>query len=175
MDNKFIIFAVLFIIAVIFTVAKNRYSNKNVDLGGTQEDPTFAVSKDNELVNAAMNDARNSIDKLITEMEKGQEGFMASIKVKVTDKDQVEYMWLSNLKYENGTFSGKIDNDPEIVKNVSYGDQWQTPKNEVCDWIYQKDGKLFGNYTFKASIKNLSKERQSDLLKDYGDVNELSK
>ncbi|HBG77962.1 MAG TPA: hypothetical protein DDW84_03810 [Phycisphaerales bacterium] len=170
MTAKFIISAIILTIIVIIAIVTQYFENNRVDFGGTDKDPIFTVSKDNELVNTAIDDARNSIDTLITEIKKGENNFLPSVKVKITDKGQVEYMWLSELKYENGIFSGKIDNDPETVKTVYYGDPWQVNKGEICDWIYQKDGKLFGNYTYKASLKKFSIEKQRLLLKDYGDT-----
>jgi len=122
-----------------------------------------------------MEHARGTMDHFVSELHNTAGEFEGSVKVKIEDDGVIEYMWLDQLSYDNGVFKGNINNDPRSVKNVQSGDPWQVPRDEITDWMYRKDGKLFGNFTFKASIQHLSEEKQLVALKDYGDVDELRK
>jgi uncharacterized protein YegJ (DUF2314 family) len=42
---------------------------------------------------------------------------------------------------------GTVDNDPEIVTNVKVRDRVEIPEKDISDWMYMRDGKMYGNRT----------------------------
>jgi len=121
------------------------------------DDPVIMVDKDDAAMKAAFAKARSETDAFIAIMQSGAPS-SCSIKVGITDHDQVEYFWLDNLTYAGGVFSGTIDNDPELVKNVKMGQKVSVKKEEIFDWLYMKDGKMYGNYTVRVLLPKMSKE-----------------
>jgi len=44
-----------------------------------------------------------------------------SVKAPITDQNGTEHFWITDVKFQNGSFAGKIGNDPGIVKNITMG------------------------------------------------------
>ena len=61
--------------------------------------------------------------------------------------------------YRDGRFEGAIDNEPGIVSNVTIGQQWGVDKSEVSDWMYLRDGKVYGNYTLRPLMKSMPEDQ----------------
>ncbi|MBA3936361.1 MAG: DUF2314 domain-containing protein [Planctomycetes bacterium] len=81
-----------------------------------------------------------------------------NIKVQIQDEHGTEYFWLSDVTLKGDAFTGKIDNDPEIVKNVKIGDERTVPKAGIADWMYMKNRKMYGNYTLRVLLKKMDKD-----------------
>jgi len=119
-------------------------------LGGRGDD-TVAVSADDARMNAAIEKARSSLDSFIAALsapKPSQSEF--SVKVRVEDGKRVEHMWVNPVRYENGKFTGVINNDAELVRTVKLGDTIHAEKPEISDWMYVEDGKLVGGYTIRV-------------------------
>ena len=64
-------------------------------------------------------------------------------------------VWLVDVTYQNGEFSGRINNEPGMVSNVQMGDRRQVAKAEISDWLFMRDGKMHGNYTLRPLLKTM--------------------
>ena len=58
-----------------------------------------------------------------------------SVKVRVSEGDQQEYLWVSNLKVQGELWSGRIDNLP-MIRSVKKGQSYAFAKTEIIDWTY---------------------------------------
>lgn len=106
----------------------------------------------------AISKAKATIDEFINILNKNS-GSNHSVKIPISDNDQVEQFWITNIKYENNQFTGFIGNEPGIVRNVEIGQKVSVNKSEVSDWLYIKDKKMYGNFTMRPQLKNLPKEQ----------------
>ncbi len=70
-----------------------------------------------------------------------------SVKIPITDNGQTEYFWVNDLSHKDNQLSGGINNRPEIVHNVEFGQQISFPGKRVRDWGYYLAGKLQGNFS----------------------------
>lgn len=77
------------------------------------------------------------------------------LKVKITDKNGVEHFWLSDIARTNGAVFGTINNDPDIVHNVKLGERIKISEPDISDWLYERDGKMVGNYTLRVLFKQM--------------------
>jgi uncharacterized protein YegJ (DUF2314 family) len=121
------------------------------------EDPVISVSSDDKEMNAAIAKAKASVDMFLTNIN-SKDVTSYSIKVPVTDHGQTEHFWLADVTYANGVFTGKIDNDSELVKNVKLGQKIEVKKEDISDWLYMKGDKMYGNYTVRVLIPKMSQE-----------------
>lgn len=64
-----------------------------------------------------------------------------AVKAPITDHGRTEHFWLTDVTYSNGMFIGVISNDPGIVTNVEYGQEWKIKK------------KIFQTGCIRAGIK----------------------
>jgi uncharacterized protein YegJ (DUF2314 family) len=112
---------------------------------------------DEQEMDAAIARARSEVDSFIAEMMKGN-GTNFAVKAAIEDKGETEHFWLSDIVYRNGKFEGVIDNEPGIVTNVKSGQKWTVKKSEISDWMFMRDGKMYGNYTMRPLLKTMPEE-----------------
>ena len=112
---------------------------------------------DESEMEAATARAISEVDAFITELESGQSEDYA-VKAPIEDDGTVEHFWLIDVTFENGRFTGKINNEPGMVSNVTLGQQYSLGKTEISDWMYMRDGKMHGNYTLRPLLATMSEE-----------------
>lgn len=130
------------------------------------ENPDHVVTVDSNdaEMNAAMARARATIEPVLQKLEEGSVDTF-SVKVCIKDGEQVEYFWLNNIDFQDGIFTGTIDNPPERVHNVKLGQKITVKKGEIADWLYTKNGKMYGNYTLRVSLKKMPPEEAAKYRK----------
>lgn len=76
-------------------------------------------------------------------------------------KRKIEHIWLANIEYKDGQYTGVVDNVPLSIKNVKMGDTLNISNADITDWFYIEDGKLYGGYTIRVLRDKMSeKERR---------------
>ncbi|MDZ9931073.1 DUF2314 domain-containing protein, partial [Escherichia coli] len=65
--------------------------------------------------------------------------------------------------HPNGMFIGVISNDPGIVTNVEYGQEWKIKKEDISDWMYTRGDKIYGGYTIDPLLVTYPKEEADEL------------
>ncbi|EHI0831675.1 YegJ family protein, partial [Escherichia coli] len=92
---------------------------------------------DKQAMSDAIKHARKETDKFIEVMNKKDADTFA-VKAPITDHGRTEHFWLTDVTYSNGMFIGVISNDPGIVTNVEYGQEWKIKKEDISDWMYTR-------------------------------------
>ena len=59
-------------------------------------------------------------------------------------------------------FIGVISNDPGIVTNVEYGQEWKIKKEDISDWMYTRGDKIYGGYTIDPLLVTYPKEEADE-------------
>lgn len=67
----------------------------------------------------------------------GEELFKYAVKSKFTEGDNAEHMWVKVSEFKNGQFVGELNNKPNTMKLVKYGDTVTVLKADVEDWVLQ--------------------------------------
>lgn len=117
---------------------------------------------DEKEMNAAIARARSEVDKFIAELE-NPTGIDHAVKAPIEDNGEVEHFWLSQLTFENGEFKGIIDDEPGVVQNVKLGQEWTVKQADISDWMFMRDGKMYGNYTMRPLLKTLPADEAAQL------------
>ncbi|MEJ1555317.1 DUF2314 domain-containing protein [Escherichia coli] len=86
-----------------------------------------------------------------------------AVKAPITDHGRTEHFWLTDVTYSNGMFIGVISNDPGIVTNVEYGQEWKIKKEDISDWMYTRGDKIYGGYTIDPLLVTYPKEEADEL------------
>lgn len=123
----------------------------------SKQDQVIDVSADDPEMNAAIAKARETLPQFwetFDRREHDETDF--ALKVKITENKEVEHFWAIDIKKENGRIRGTINNDPETVHNVKIGQRITIPEADISDWLFQRDGKMVGNYTLRALFKKMS-------------------
>jgi uncharacterized protein YegJ (DUF2314 family) len=136
-----------------------------VAVGGCGEsapDTLITSGYDEKEMEAAIARARSEVDSFIAELS-APAGSTHAVKVPIKDGEQTEHFWLSDVTFQNGEFTGTIDNDPGTVGNVKIGQKWTVKKDEISDWMFMRDGKMHGNYTMRPLLKAMPEEEAAKL------------
>jgi uncharacterized protein YegJ (DUF2314 family) len=112
---------------------------------------------DEQEMDAAIARAQSEVDSFIAEMSKSN-GTDFAVKAPIQDQDETEHFWLTDIVYRNGKFEGVIGNEPGIVTNVKSGQKWTVKKSEISDWMFMREGKMYGNYTIRPLLKTMPEE-----------------
>lgn len=112
---------------------------------------------DEQEMKAAIARARGEVDSFISELAKPT-GTDHAVKSPIEDGGKIEHFWLTDVTFQNGEFKGTINNDPGIVGNVKFGQSWTIKKSDISDWMFMRDGKMYGNYTMRPLLKAMPEE-----------------
>jgi uncharacterized protein YegJ (DUF2314 family) len=124
------------------------------------KDPiVYAEGNDPEL-EQAKKDALSTLDYFMKtfNIHSSDTAFHFSLKADFIDNGEHEHMWISLNKIENAKFQGLLGNEPQIIKNIKYGDLVTISRDQIEDWIIldTKTNNWEGGY----SVKILQKRQQ---------------
>lgn len=129
-------------------------------------DGIFKAKDDDPAMKAAFAKAQETLPGFIEALDGKIDGASDfAVKVPIVQGIQTEYFWLNELSHRGDRFTGKINNRPELVGNVTFGQQLTFLRSRIRDWGYYRDGKLQGHFT---TCVLLAKEdpREAQELKD---------
>jgi uncharacterized protein YegJ (DUF2314 family) len=79
-----------------------------------------------------------------------------------------EYVWIGPFVERDGKITGVLNNTPRSVRKYIAGQKITFQQSDVVDWMYREDGKLIGNYTVCALLKNTPPEQAAEFRKQQG-------
>lgn len=85
------------------------------------------------------------------------------VKAAIDDGGRVEHCWLSRCACAEGAFVGEIDNEPQFVTTVRPGQRWSVPEAEISDWMFVKDGRMWGNFTLRVMLDTVPGPQRAEL------------
>ncbi len=121
------------------------------------DDPVLDVLADDPALLAARARARAEIDDVLRRHARSPLSELA-IKAPITDGVRIEHVWLADVRYEGGTFIGRVDNLPTRVTTVAEGQELRVEKAKISDYMYEEAGKIHGNHTLRALLPRLPPE-----------------
>jgi uncharacterized protein YegJ (DUF2314 family) len=133
-------------------------------------DRTLQIPNGDPDMAAAMRQARAMLPEFLalTDAPRPSTSLFA-VKVGIrANEEHVEYFWIGPFTHANGRFSGKIDNEPELAKNVKLGDTITFDEDEIVDWLYLEDRHLRGNFTGCVLFRREPREQAEAVIKKYG-------
>ncbi|WP_313156955.1 YegJ family protein [Sphingobacterium multivorum] len=132
-----------------------------------ENDDVIGFRSDDEAMNAAIVKAKNSLNQFVQAVEKPQEGYEAfALKIAYDTPDKsLEHIWVGDISYQNGQFTGVASNSPVSTKEVALGDTVVIDKQNISDWMYLDKGILRGGYTIRAMRDQLSGSEKEEFNK----------
>jgi uncharacterized protein YegJ (DUF2314 family) len=120
-------------------------------------DPVVYANAIDPELEKAKQDALSKLDYFIDSfnIHSNDTTFQYSLKVDFVDNGEHEHMWISLNKIVNGQFQGLLGNEPQIVKNIKFGDLVSVTKDQIEDWIIMdvKKDNWEGGYSVKVLLK----------------------
>jgi uncharacterized protein YegJ (DUF2314 family) len=134
-----------------------------------RRDEVVKVPQDDPDMAAAMRSARATLPNFLALARApgpSMTGFSA--KVAVSDGSLTEYFWVVQLESKNGQYSGRVNNRPRTVHNVTLGQVITFPESDIVDWTYLDGKKMKGGYTTCTIVKREPSAEASAFAKQYG-------
>jgi uncharacterized protein YegJ (DUF2314 family) len=135
------------------------------------KDEVALVKSGDAAMDAAFAKARATLDDFLSKLKSpaaGTSGY--AVKVPIREGDSTEYFWMGSIKQDGDRFSGTLNNTPRMVKSVKMGQTIKFAKSEIVDWTYldKISGKMHGNFTACALLKNESAESAAAFKRQFG-------
>lgn len=112
-----------------------------------QPDVVSVTDEDAEM-NAAIAEAQRTLPDFLKQL-KSPKNKMFSLKVRMPTADGgAEHIWVSDVAYKSGKFSGLLDNEPVDLPGKKRGDPVDFAEKDVTDWIIMDEkGNMSGGFT----------------------------
>jgi len=113
----------------------------------------YAESNDPELEKAKQ-DALLNLDNFIESYNAHSNDLVYEyyLKIDFIDNEEHEHMWVLVNKIENEQFEGVLSNEPQIIKNIKFGDLVKIKRDQIEDWIIMntETDEMEGGYSVKV-------------------------
>jgi uncharacterized protein YegJ (DUF2314 family) len=86
----------------------------------------------------------------------GDSNFAVKIHYKV-NADDGEHIWANKVEHKDGMVSATINNEPNKIADLKFGQRVTVPVTQITDWMYSRDGKIHGGQTIRAVLPYLPK------------------
>lgn len=159
---------VLSIILIILLVSPPVFADSFTDKA--KKDSTVEISDEDPAMQRAMARARAGLDDFLRKAgSPPPDTDQYSVKVRVSEGANQEYLWVSNLRAQGDLWSGRIDNLP-MIRSVKKGQSYSFAKTEIVDWTYVDKNKkrIVGNFTTCALLTKESPDVAQKIQKQYG-------
>jgi uncharacterized protein YegJ (DUF2314 family) len=135
-----------------------------------KKDSAVEMSDEHPAMQKAMERARAGLDEFLRKAGSPPPNTdQYSVKVRVNEGDNQEYLWVSNLRAQGDLWSGRIDNLP-MIRSVKKGQSYSFAKTEIVDWTYIDKSKkrVVGNFTTCALLTKEPPDVAESIQKQYG-------
>jgi uncharacterized protein YegJ (DUF2314 family) len=127
------------------------------------EPPYYEVPNDHTVMHRAVTQARKTVGEFITALKHpapGQQDF--EVKKPFIQGNEVEHIWLSDVRFVGNRFQGRVDNQPRKIRGLKLGQLVSVNPNEISDWLYIDNGKLVGGYTVRVQYNELLPQEKQE-------------
>ncbi|MFI4965074.1 MAG: YegJ family protein [Caulobacterales bacterium] len=125
-------------------------------------DKLIMVNDQDAKVNAAIAEARATLP-MFWEKYDGQAPGVTHYEVKAqmpTPHGGFEHIWIDVESHSKLAVRGTLANDPVELKGVKFGSVVTFEPEKISDWLYERDGRIYGGYTIRALSERMTPEER---------------
>ncbi|MGP1629656.1 MAG: YegJ family protein [Giesbergeria sp.] len=137
--------------------------------GAKIQDKAYTISSEDAEMEEAIGKARTTLDsflKIRANPPRGAEDF--KIKVKFTDGDNTEHIWVTPFQVTKAGFTGTLAGEPDYVADLENGQEVTFTRADISDWGYVLNGKQKGSYTVCVMFKHMPAADANRYRRDHG-------
>jgi uncharacterized protein YegJ (DUF2314 family) len=127
--------------------------------GTRSDDGVVGVAGDDKEMSEAIAAARRTLPEFWrthAAPSRGESGF--ALKVAIRDGEATEHFWAIDIERRNDKILATINNEPQTVSTVTFGQRLEVPEADITDWTFLRNGKFVGNYTVRPLFKTMPPE-----------------
>lgn len=152
----------------LFLITLSLLSCKESNKIEREDQPAiYNVTNEDKDMNAAIEKANQTLADFNKALSNPKAEAQA-LKVQFPYSDGNEHMWVGNIEFKDGKYSGILNNDPEYVTEYKSGDKIEIDPSKISDWMYLENGKLFGGYTIRVLRDQMSEEERKQFDAESG-------
>ncbi len=146
------------------------YCNAQTIVKGKDGKDIVTFDPQNSTMNEAMIAGQNTIKKFLKIFNNKQENQIRfSVKVKMSDDSNTEYLWLDELDFsKEGVVKGLLLNKPYYFSDFNIGDPLTMNLDKIVDWSYIEGGYLIGGFTLRVMFEKYSPDQKIEIQKQLG-------
>lgn len=121
------------------------------------------------IFNQAKREAKSTYPAFIRQFEnkKKSRAYNYSIRMAFNSFEGEEYVWLNDLRYDQGLLYGIVSKNPKNTKVVKKGDKVKIDETQLVDWMYFYRDKLHGGFTIKAARNQMTAAQKAKFDKSF--------
>lgn len=123
------------------------------------KDQIVDMGSEEPAMRQAFEKARATLDDFLVKSQKPAPGTSSyALKVAVREGPDTEYIWVNQFTWSGSAFSGRLNNEPRIIKGIKPGQLYKFDRAQIVDWTYLDAGtpRTFGNFTACALLSKES-------------------
>jgi uncharacterized protein YegJ (DUF2314 family) len=130
-------------------------------------DPTLHRDQaDGGLVLIAEN-ARDSLPVFFRRLQRPQRGdgnfrIKYALKTSAGSVFSREQVWLSDIRFRDGLYSGVLANSPYYVSGLAGGERISFDVEEITDWMFTQKGKITGGLSIKYLLDQIPEHERDE-------------
>lgn len=129
-------------------------------------DDVIGFGQTDPVMQEAIADARTSLPQFLANSlgSNGQSVDGAGLKVEFeTGDNESEVIWIVPFAPRGDGFVGILANEPNHMPGQHAGDMVEFSEDQISDWTYSANGKLYGNYTTRVMLPQLDDATRTQL------------
>ena len=127
------------------------------------EPPLMEFSNEDARMNAAVAEAKRTLPMFWRRFQNG-DGRDFSLKAFFdAPNGGREHLWFSDIRREGGRITGVLSNQPAWVTGMNRGDRISFTEDQISDWSYEKNGRLWGGFTLRVMLTKLEPNEAAEL------------
>jgi uncharacterized protein YegJ (DUF2314 family) len=150
-------FSILALMALLVIGCNSKDTPTVIEREG--QPPVVGLADNDPQIRAAEKKAQDTLEGFIAQLQKKPADTTFFIKTGIPTPDgSKEHIWVENLTYRDGVFSGFLGNEPLNLPNLKVGSVVKVKRADVEDWIIAKGGEMTGGFTTKVIDEKTSKQ-----------------
>jgi len=126
----------------------------------------YSLSDDDKEMNLAIELSNESLDEF-DEALKFSENENFALKIRYDLNNKSEHIWAVDIEKNGNDYFGIIDNLPNSETSIKLNDKVKIEKDKISDWMFSKNGKLFGGFTIKVLRNRMSELEKKNFDKEF--------
>lgn len=117
------------------------------------DDMIVNVEADDEALAEATRTAQSRLDEFRIAWANREEDQHFAVKAPFVDGKETEHMWVTVTDMEDGTVTGTLDSEPQVVRTVATGQRVTLRNEEIEDWIIaDPSGRMTGGFSINMLL-----------------------
>jgi len=114
------------------------------------EAPVMQADYDDPKLKATIEEAQRRWPEFVGAFDRRRPGQNFGVKLKFTDGDETEFMWVVVESINGDVVRGMLDNSPFKLKNIKSGASVTAEQKDVLDWMYEEGEEMRGGFSLKV-------------------------